>query len=186
MIDEIKQVCFIGAGTQGCMNSIICSAHGYQSVLYDVSDEVLKAAPTRLQMISGFFAEREIVPKDLLEESLPRIAVVSDLSKAVADADLLNESVPERLELKRKVHKELDELCPPKTIQTTNTSSLLLSDIETSVNRGDKFAAFHFNGGSPLLDITGGPRTSAATIDLLTRFAKSIGLEPVVIQKEKD
>ena len=88
--------------------------------------------------------------------------------------------------MKREVHMELDELCPPKTIQTTNTSSLLLSDIESVVNRGDKFAAFHFNGGTPLLDITGGPRTSPATIDILKRFAKSIGLRPVVIQKEKD
>jgi len=88
-------------------------------------------------------------------------------------------------DLKRQVHAQFDQLCPPHTILTTNTSSLLVSDIEDAVRRGDKFAAMHFHGISSLVDIMLGPRTSPETVDILKRFARSLGEVPMVMKKEK-
>jgi 3-hydroxybutyryl-CoA dehydrogenase len=113
-----------------------------------------------------------------------RISVGFDLEKAVANADLVSESIPENRELKREVHQKLDELCPAKTILTTNTSNLLVSEIEDAVSRGDRFAALHSYLASRLVDIVAGPRTSAETIDILSRYVESLKLVPMVLKKE--
>ncbi len=113
-------------------------------------------------------------------------AYTNHIEEAVAGADLLSEAVPERLKLKREVHKQLDAVCPSRTILTTNTSYLLVSEIEDVVGRGDRFAAMHFHLGGALVDIVGGRRTSAETIDTLKRFVRSLQQTPVVGKKEKD
>ena len=67
---------------------------------------------------------------------------------------------------------------------TTNTSALLVSEIEDVVDRGERFAALHSHLGSLLFDIVGGPRTTPATVDLLRRYVLSLGGVPLVLQKE--
>ena len=91
------------------------------------------------------------------------MTLAADLHEAIANADLVSESVFEDLDLKRDVHRALDQAAPSHTILTTNTSALLVSDIEDVVERGDRFAAMHSHLGSLLVDIVGGPRTSPAT-----------------------
>ena len=124
--------------------------------------------------------------ENALNDALSKISYSSELAKAVEYADLVSESVAENIELKREVHKQLDAVCPDGAILTTNTSSLLVSEIEDVVRRGDRFAAMHFHLGGSLIDIVRGPRTSAETIDILVRFARSLKQTPVVLKKEKD
>jgi 3-hydroxybutyryl-CoA dehydrogenase len=69
---------------------------------------------------------------------------------------------------------------------TTNSSSLLVSEIEDVVKRGDKFAAMHFHGFGTVVDIMRGPHTSEATVELLKRFVRSLEEVPIVLKKEKD
>jgi 3-hydroxybutyryl-CoA dehydrogenase len=185
-IEEIQKVCFIGAGTMGCFNSLVTAIFGYDCIVYDISAEALAAAPGRQKELGAMAIQMGKLTQELLDGGLSRITYTDDLKAAVAGADLVSESVLERLDLKRKVHAELDAVCPGKTILTTNTSYLLVSEIEDAVGRGDKFAALHFHLGGALLDVVGGPRTSPETIDILKRFARSIMQTPVVGKKEKD
>lgn len=185
-IEEIKKVCFIGAGTMGCFNSLATAIFGYPCIVYDVSEEALKRAPARQREFGAMVVAQGKLTQELLDAGLSRITFTSDLNEAVLEADLVSESVLETLSLKREVHRRLDELCGPKTILTTNTSYLLVSEIEDVVKRGERFAALHFHLGAPLLDIVGGPRTSPETIDILKRFAASIMQTAVVGKKEKD
>ncbi|MCJ7634541.1 3-hydroxyacyl-CoA dehydrogenase NAD-binding domain-containing protein [Candidatus Bathyarchaeota archaeon] len=115
-----------------------------------------------------------------------RVVFTSDANLAAENADLLSESVPEVLELKRMVHTQFDKFCPPKTIMTTNTSSLLVSEIEDVVHRGDKFTALHFSRVGSVVDIMSGPRTSPETVEILKRFALSLGETPIMLKKETD
>jgi len=185
-IEEIKKVCFIGAGTMGCFNSLVTAIFGYDCVVYDISPEALRRAPVRQRELGAMVIQQGKLTQDLLDAGLSRITYTSDMAAAVADADLVSESVLEKLQLKRDVHKQLDALCPPQTILTTNTSYLLVSEIEDVVKRGDRFAALHFHLGAPLLDIVGGPRTVPETIAVLKSFARSIMQTAVVGKKEKD
>jgi 3-hydroxybutyryl-CoA dehydrogenase len=92
----------------------------------------------------------------------------------------------ERLDLKRQTHRQFEKLLPEHAIMTTNTSTLLLSDIESAVKRRDKFAAMHFHQFTPLVDIVAGPRTSPDTMDIVKRFVKSQGQIYVVLKKERE
>jgi 3-hydroxybutyryl-CoA dehydrogenase len=184
-IDEIKKVCFVGAGTMGCANSLVCGMAGYEAIVYDVSQAALDRVPIRQEMIATRLVEERSFDQGVIKAGMKRVRIVSDPAEAVESADLMSESVPERTELKRKVHKQFDELCPEHTIMTTNTSSLPVSEIEDVVKRGDKFAAMHFHGPMTLVDIMKGPRTSSRSIDILKRYVRSIGNVPLVLKKEK-
>jgi 3-hydroxybutyryl-CoA dehydrogenase len=185
-IDEVKKVCVVGAGTMGCRISLICAIHGYETIVYDISEEARQRAPSRQKEMAERFITLGGVSQAEIDAGLARMTFTGDAEEAAQNADLLSESVFEVTELKRKVHAQFDQLCPPHTILTTNTSSLLVSDIEDAVRRGDKFAAMHFHGGmGSLVDIMKGPRTSPETVDILKRFARSLGEIPMVMKKEK-
>jgi len=183
-IEEIKTVCFVGAGTMGCVNALVAAISGYKVEIYDISEETLKQIPTRFKEFAPTLIGGGYCTPAQLTAAFPRISAGTDLVKATANADLLSESVFESLALKREIHQKLDEICPEKTILTTNTSSLVVSDIEDVVGRGDRFAAVHSYMGSRLVDIVAGPRTTAKTLDILTRYVESLELVPVTMEKE--
>jgi 3-hydroxybutyryl-CoA dehydrogenase len=183
-IAEINTVCYVGAGTMGCYNSIAAAISGYDVVLYDVSEATLQQVPRRHAEMAAFLVGGGYCSEDAIPSALQRVTLAADLREATAHADLVSESVFERLDIKRDTHRQLDQVCPPRTILTTNSSALLVSEIEDVVRRGDRFAALHSHLGAPLVDIVGGPRTSAATIDILQRYVESTGGVPLVLNKE--
>ena len=106
---------------------------------------------------------------------------------AAVEADLVSESVPEDPKLKAKVFAQFHELCPPRTIFTTNTSSLVPSMYATATGRPAQFAALHFHGPvwvSNVVDIMPHPGTAPEVVTLLADFARRIGQIPIVLQKE--
>lgn len=183
-IDEIQNICFVGAGTMGCFNSLVSALAGYDVTLYDVSGDTLKRVSERHQLLGGAMVEKWDISREKLESGFARVKTTADPAEAAGSADLLSESVFERVPLKREIHEQFDRLCPPKTIMTTNTSTLLVSQIEDAVARGDRFAALHFHLMATLVDIVPGPRTDPKTIDVLQRFARSIGQIPIVSNRE--
>ena len=183
-IEEIKTVCFVGAGTMGCSNALVAAISGYNVELYDISEETLKLVPRRFKEFAPFLIGGGYCTPAQLGAAFPRISTGTDLAKATADADLVSESVFESQDLKREIHQKLDEICPERTILTTNTSGLLVSQIEDVVARGDRFAAMHSYMGSRLVDIVAGPRTTPETIDVLNRYVESLELVPLVLKKE--
>lgn len=183
---EIKKVCFIGAGTIGCWNSLIVAMGGYDVVVYDIDKSMLDSAPDKHQQQLKAASKMGILNAELGAEALSRIRFTSDSKEAVENADLLSESVPEKLDLKRLVHRQFDVICPERTIMTTNTSSLLVSEIEDVVQRRNRFAALHFHLYGRLVDIVGGPETSPDVIVLLKQFVQSIDQTPIVHTTEKD
>jgi 3-hydroxybutyryl-CoA dehydrogenase len=103
-----------------------------------------------------------------------------------ANADLVSESVYEDPELKAKIFKRFNTICPPHTIFTTNTSTLLPSLYAAATGRPAQFAALHFYGvwDGNMADVMPHPGTSPETVALLTAFAKHIGQVPLVFKKE--
>lgn len=183
-VPEINTVCFVGAGTMGCYNSLVAAVSGYQVVLYDRSEEMLQQVLDRHAEWGPLLVAGGYCSEDDVEEAARRVALEGDLAKAVASADLISESIFEQVDAKRELFALLDAVCPAQTIITSNTSALLVSEIEDAVERGDKFAALHSHLGSPLFDIVVGPRTSPVVVDLLTRYVESLDCVPLVQHKE--
>ena len=184
-IEEIKKVLYVGAGTMGSYNSLISALAGYEVVLYDSNQDALEASIEKQKVWIPRLVELNQTDEKTIEAAIETIFRTTDLVEATRDADLLSESVFEQPELKREVHAELEGLLPSQTIMTTNTSTLLVSDIENAVQRGDKFAAMHYHQGTLLVDLVGGPRTSDRTMDILKRFTLSQGQIFVEMKKER-
>ncbi|MBW2176724.1 MAG: hypothetical protein JRH03_07215 [Deltaproteobacteria bacterium] len=185
-IDEVKKVCFVGAGTMGCYNSMISALSDYSVALYDISEEALEQVFERQTNWGEVLVESGIADHKRVQAASAAIIRTTDPEKAARDADFLSESVFERLDVKRRTHQQFDALLPPHAIMTTNTSTLLLSKIESAVKRGDKFAAMHFHQPTPLVDIVPGPRTSPRTMDIIRRFVQSQGQTYVELKKERE
>ena len=185
-ITEINTVCFIGAGTMGCANAITAGLAGYKVIIFDINTISLDSVPFRLQEIGDFLLIQGLVSQSDLENVISKIKTTNDLVVATSNADLVSESVFENLDVKREVHKELDGLCLPHTIITTNTSGFLVSEIEDVVSneRGRLFAALHSHLGAVLVDIVSGPRTLQGTIDILERYVLSLNAVPLILKKE--
>ena len=135
-IPEIKTVCFVGAGTMGCYNALAAAVSGYQVVLYDASTDSLERIPEVQQELAMMLVGGGYCSEADVHQALTRTRVSANLSDATGGADLVSESVFEEKQLKRRVHAELDECCPERTILTSNSSGLLVSDIEDVVARG--------------------------------------------------
>lgn len=183
-LEELKNIVVLGAGTMGSRISLGCALHGYNVVVYDVSEDALAGLEFRHQFMGQMLANDGKTTQEAVEEAVGRIKVCADPAKAVADADLLIEAVPEQLALKHKVYEQFEKLCPEKTIFVSNTSSLLVSEMETAVERKERFAALHFHGYKTVVDIMRGTQTSDETVELLRQFSKSMGELPIVMKKE--
>ena len=183
-IEEISTVCFVGAGTMGCYNSLVAALAGYTVTVYDRNEDVLQQVPDRhaewasILMGAGYCTEEDV------SNAGARVTVTSDMAQAVANADLVSESIFEQAQAKRDMHAQLDIACAPHTILTSNSSNILISQIEGAVTRGDRFAALHSYLGSPLFDIVGVASTSPAIIETLVRYVESLGCVPLVQHKE--
>ncbi|MFT4634430.1 MAG: 3-hydroxyacyl-CoA dehydrogenase [Arenicella sp.] len=179
-----KKICFVGAGTMGCYNALVAALAGYKAVLNDRDADCLKRVPVTLAAIAEQLAPYRGLSNDQIASALNSISTEFDLVVALAGSVLVSESIQESLTVKQLVHGELDKLCDENIIITTNTSTLLPSDIESTITNRSRFAAMHSYLASPLVDIVGGSETSRATIEALVSYVDSLGGVPLVMKQE--
>jgi len=183
-IPEINTVCYIGAGSMGCYNSLLAALVGYRVALYDISQETLDQVNDRQRQFGDSIVAAGLCRQENIDQALTLVTLHRDLESIADSIDLVSESITEELDIKRDTHAHLDRVFPAETIITTNTSALLVSEIEDVLERGDRFAALHSHLGSTLVDIVGGPRTSSETISILRRYVLSLNCVPMLSKKE--
>ena len=175
MAITIKKVCFIGAGTMGCFNSLLASGAGYECIIYDPCKESLKNRASNQLKLVEFLNHEEFFKGINVNAAIKKINNSSDLKAALNEVDLVSESIPENLELKKQLFQELDGLVSQKTIITTNTSGLSLEVLSNQFSPKHQFAAMHFHLGSRLVDIVKGTHTNRETIISIENFIENIG-----------
>lgn len=185
--DAIRRVLIIGAGTMGQQIGWQCAAHGCEVVLYDVSATVLDDAQRR---VAGYAAEliaQGVITSERCEAAQRRISATADPQRAAHEIDLVSESVPEDPRLKGKVLAQFDALCPPRTIFTTNTSTLIPSQFARASGRPDRLLALHFHQPvwtSNVVDVMPHHGTAPEITARVLEFARRIGQIPIHLQKE--
>jgi len=129
--------------------------------------------------------------KQMLPEGLPKegkLTFAKTIAEAVADADLIQESVPERLDLKHRVLAEIDLHAPANAIVGSSTSGIKPSDMQVAMKKHPErlVVAHPFNPVYllPLVEIVGGKQTSQESVKRAEALYASIGMKPVVIRKE--
>lgn len=186
---DFHNITVLGAGVLGSQIAFQSAFKGFDVISYDVSDKALAAAEKRFDgLVETYKAEVPDAGNGAAEAGRARITLTSDLAKAVADADLVIEAVPEVLELKQEIYRKLADLAPAKTVFATNSSSLLPSDLKACTGRPDRFLALHFANRVwqfNTAEVMGTPQTDPEIVAELVRFAGSIGMVPIELHKEK-
>ena len=180
MYVPIKKVCFIGAGTMGCFNSLLASAAGYECVIYDPCEESLKNRASNQAKLADFLNHDNFFKGVDVNAAIKKIYDCSDLKFALDGVDLVSESILENLELKKQLFQELEGLVSKKTIITTNTSGLSLEVLSNQFSPKHQFAAMHFHLGSRLVDIVRGTHTSEETIISIKTFVETLGCGGII------
>ena len=180
MTITIKKVCFIGAGSMGCFNSLLASAAGYECVIYDPCEESLKNRASNQAELADFLNHDNFFKGVDVNAAIKKIYDCSDLKFALDGVDLVSESIPENLELKKQLFQELESLVSKKTIITTNTSGLSLEVLSNQFSPKHQFAAMHFHLGSRLVDIVRGTHTSEETIISIKTFVETLGCGGII------
>jgi 3-hydroxybutyryl-CoA dehydrogenase len=160
--------------------------HGCDVTVHDISADRLRAARARIEEYAAQLVGRQRLTEEASGTALSRVRF-DVRPEAAADADLLSESVPEDPDLKGRVFAQFNAICPPRTIFTTDTSTLLPSMFASATGRPALFAAFHFHTyvwDSNLVDVMPHPGTSPEVVELLRKFARRIGQVPLVLKKE--
>lgn len=184
---EIKKVAVIGAGTIGYQVAQLAAYYGYDVTLHDIDRAVLEDRINKIrQSLYVHFVQKGKLNEDQVKEIIARIKITTELEEAVKEVDIVIESVPEEMELKKQLFKQLDELCPPHTILATNTSSLSVTEIGSLAQRQDKIIGLHFSNPPMVLrlvEVIRGFNTSEETVQLCLNFLKRME-QDYVIQKD--
>ncbi len=184
---EIKKVCVLGTGTIGFqIAQQAAQVAGYQVSIRDINDELVQNGLGQIKGgLDKFFVQKGKLTQEEADEIIGRIEGTTDLKQAVEGADLVIEVIPENLDLKKKVFKELDEICAPHTILASNSSSLCITEIASLTKRQDKAIGTHFFNPVAilkLLEVVIGFNTSTETIEAIEGFAKQMNKEVVTVK----
>lgn len=179
---EIKKIGVVGCGLMGSGIAQVCAQSGYQVVVLEVNDKLLKKGLASIDSVLARRVEKGSISQQDKDATMARIKGTTDV-KDLADCDLVEEAVSEDLELKKKIFAKLDKTCPKHAILGTNTSCLSVMDMAAATNRPDKVLGIHFHNPAPvmrLLEIAKTIETSDETVEIVKEFGKSVGKTPVV------
>ncbi len=180
---EIKNVAVIGAGAMGAQIGALAAEAGYNVKIRDIEQKFLdKGRQTVLEMYDKRVSRGRLT-EEAKRKYMSKMTFLLDLREAVEDADIVIEAVPEIMELKKNVLKEVTALCPKDCVFATNTSSLSIAEISVAARRPEMVVGTHyFNPPSrmTLLEIIKGEKTSKEAIDIATRAANAMGRDVII------
>ncbi len=140
---EIKKVGVVGAGAMGSGIAQVAAQIGCEVVIRDIEDSYVERAMKNIGKFLSRSVEKGKLQAEEKDAILGRIKGTTDMSD-ITDVDFVIEAVIEDLDLKKRVFKELDELCRPGVVIASNTSSMSLTEIAAATKRSDKVCGMHF------------------------------------------
>jgi len=185
---EVKKVAVLGAGLMGHgIAQVAAQIAKYDVSLRDVKQEFLDNGMNMIKKSLQSFLKREKISEKEVEETLKRIHPTLDIKEAVTDASLIIEAVPENVELKKKMYREVEKFAPEDAFIGSNTSSISITELASATRRPEQFCGMHFFNPPQLMrliEIIRGVKTSDETINTIVEVTKRMGKEPVVVNKD--
>lgn len=177
----IDHVLILGAGWVGRQVAARMARFGVDVWLLDREESVSKSAVAWMRRLGEFPDDRNWISRVRVASSL------ADLNADETRIDLVLESVPEQISLKRRVLREVGTAFPPPTIIASNSSYFLPSTLGRFVEQPSRFAHMHFHVpvlSNSVVDIVGCEQTQPAVLQQLRSLANRIGQEPLLLRRE--
>ena len=183
----LQRVAVIGTGILGCQIAMLGSFRGCKVKVFDSEDGAFQKIFGKLRTDFQDKGIEPIIPWDQWDTCAKAIEQVTDLGAAVGEAELIIESVPENLELKKEVFRKLGEKAPKGAILATNSSSIPVSRLESSSGRPEYCLNIHFYlplQGINMVDIMGGTKTLPEVMGKGVAWIRSLQFIPLTVKKE--
>jgi 3-hydroxybutyryl-CoA dehydrogenase len=184
-LGSIRKVAVIGAGTMGNGIAQTAAVAGYDVSLYDAFPESLERGMAAITQSLDRVVEKGKIEAATRDDALRRLRPATGLEEAAGHAGLVVEAVPESLDLKRKIFRELDRIAPPEAVLATNTSSLPVGKIAAETERPDRVVGMHFFNPvpvMPLLEVVRAGSTEEAVVAVAVEVGRTMGKEPIVVR----
>lgn len=184
---NIKNVSVLGTGTMGHGIALLSARAGLNVVIYGRSDESLERGFNSIKSSLNCLKVEEKLEDIKCKEILGRIRGVKTIEEAAKDADLIIESLAEDLELKQKIFKQLDEICPQNVILASNTSGLSPTAIAKGTKYPERVVIAHFWNPPqliPLVEVVPNENTSQKTMEITMEWVEFIGKKAVRMESE--
>ncbi|HKI00513.1 MAG TPA: 3-hydroxybutyryl-CoA dehydrogenase [Thermoanaerobaculia bacterium] len=178
---KIQKVGVLGSGLMGSGIAEIAARAGYDTVVREVTSELVEKGLDKIRGSLGKAVERGKLDAALRDEAVARLSGTVDLA-AFADCDVVVEAIVENLDEKRKTFSALDEVVKEDAIFASNTSSLTITQIAMFTRRPEKFVGLHFFNPVPVMKLVEVVRTiltSDATFERAFELARALGKEPI-------
>jgi len=178
----IQKVGVLGLGQMGAGIVQVFASSGYEVVGVTRTEDRIQKCVRSVDKRLSSSVEKGKMTQDAKNEIMGRITTSTRLD-ALRDCDLIAESIPEDLELKKRTFAELDAICKAETLFGTNTSGLSVTDMAAATKRGDRVLGMHFHNPAPvmkLLELVRTIMTSTETIEQVRKFGETLGKTVVV------
>ncbi|MGN4425675.1 3-hydroxybutyryl-CoA dehydrogenase [Bacillus cereus group sp. MYBK30-1] len=180
---DVQKIVVIGAGQMGSGIAQVCAMAGYDVKVQDLKQEQLDRGLAVITKNLARQVEKGRMKEEEKEATLNRLTWTLDLN-SVKEADLVIEAAVEKMDIKKKIFANLDEIAPKHAILATNTSSLPITEIAAVTKRPEKVIGMHFMNPVPvmkLVEIIRGLATDDAVYETIEDITKKIGKVPVEV-----
>jgi len=180
----MKNIAVIGSGTMGNGIAHVFAQHNYKVALIDINQDALDKALSTIDKNLDRQVGKGVINEQDKENTLNNITTYTQMGDGVKDADLVVEAATENVEIKLNIFRELDKLCPEKTILASNTSSISITKIGAVTGRPAKVIGMHFMNPVPvmkLIEVIRGYATTDEVTDQIMDLSKKLGKSPVEV-----
>lgn len=184
---QISKICVVGAGQMGQQIAMLCALGGFQTALNDVNAEALAKAEKSLHKLMEQWVAKKKLTEVEKNEAFSNLSFMKSLETAAGDADYVIEAVVEKLDVKREIFKQLDQIAPSHTILASNSSTIVNSLIAEATKRPDKVCNLHFFYPPLVMDcveVVMSDETSETTAQHSLELCKRINRNGVLLRKE--
>ncbi len=186
-LEDIRRAVVVGTGLMGPGIAYTLAAAGCQVQIYGRTPESVARGLRSVKVAVATMVEGECLLQSEGDAILERVRGTSDLEAAVAEADLVTESIAENAGAKQELFDRVERACPPQTLLTSNTSGLPATLLASVLKRPERFAVTHYWNPPhlmPLVEVVKGEKTSEDTIAWLLALLSVAGKMPVVVRKD--
>ncbi len=185
---EIKKIAVLGAGLMGHgIAQVAAQIACYEVNMRDIEQKFIDAGVDMIRGSLQRFVKKGQMTEADMNMVLARIHPMLDLKEAVRDADLTIEAVPENVELKKSMFREVDEFAPAQAIIASNTSSVSITELASATKRPERVCGMHFFNPPQLMklvEVVRGAKTSDETVNTVIEVSQKMQKETVLVKKD--
>lgn len=188
-IENLRQVCVVGAGVMGRQIALVAALHGYEVRLNDAAAPALDDAAAWCETYLEERVAKGRLDRDAANAALARLHPEGDLAAACGGSQLVIEAIVEDVQKKREIFGKLSALTGGDTVLATNSSYMVSSLFADRVKHPARLANLHFFVPAlvmQLVEVVKGAHTGGDTVEFLMEYCRRVGKTPVLVAKEYD